>query len=142
MTRTTFQSDLLNNGDVCSNCFGVRLVAPEPAQPTARSRNPQTTSVEHVPGDRPPHDVELFCECGVPDANTRIWDIEDVDDERFKSLLVQAIRTAEHRGHDLDRRKTISVAVERWRHDWSVNRALDAGFEAGVEEPTTPTPAD
>lgn len=142
-SRSLFEDEFLHSADVCSNCFGVRLVAPEPAQPEACKRNRETTTVEHVPGDRPADDVELFCECGVSDADTRIWRIDDVDDRRFKTLLKRSIYTAEHKGLPLDRRRTIRVALARWRRDWSVNRAIGTGLSAGlVDDGEPPAPAD
>lgn len=151
-----FQQLFLSSSDVCSNCFKERRV--EVAVPRRKwddldtvpteSRPAEHTTSEWVPGP-PVSKAELrFCSCGAHGAYTRIWDDDDVDDDRFAELLKAAIMTALAKDYELTRpevEEIASTARRRRRRGDSVNDALAAGFDsvvdAGVEDHSEAIPA-
>jgi hypothetical protein len=136
--------------DVCSNCLAVRLVERERARTQGLSagpvvtheRNRQTTEVDWVESERASESKQLFCECGVPDARTRVWPSsatkrdrvwvgDDRHRQRLRRLLKNALRTAAHKGITVDRKRTIATALDHYASGDSVDAALRAALDTG-----------
>ncbi|WP_058366647.1 hypothetical protein [Haloparvum sedimenti] len=176
-----FQEDVLNDGHVCNNCMGrLRRRASRPV----RYRNADVdekqnrvqeegvfiasyserlrwrTTVDDVP-DVPVRDQhQTFCECGSPDAFTRIWDDADVDAARLRDLVVNLYDTLVAKGYTVDARQLARGADEIYhqlppasaagrgigpaREDTptTINEVLAGAADAGVlEAPSTEAPA-
>ena len=136
---STAKTQLLEAADTCRNCF--RQVRRERIDPTRRGiareyersleRDPQTTTIGFGPSDCPPDSKGTFCECGVESPRTRVWTADDVDDERFKQLLVNAVSTLEQKGVRLRRRVTLQTALETFRAGRGVDTALTIAVKRG-----------
>ena len=144
---TAFQELVLNDPEVCNNCFGrVRRERSQTQSSTFRSdvsaeKSPYTrvetqTTVDHVPGETPSRSVAVFCECGTESAFDRIW--EDSDDRcltmrRLKDLLKSMVRTLEAKGVTLDRPTCIRLAIHYYRQHYDLNQAFEDALEAAIE---------
>ena len=157
-----FQSEILNAHDVCSNCFGRRRR--EAVRPTKRGderyfeRNGDQLTTEYVPDVPAARARGIYCRCGVDSAYARIWTDDQVraDRDRFRELLKQLIQTVDElsaapidakrvAGHALAAYDRIPEADEYGPfpadRPLTINDALDAGLEAGVQL-STATPVE
>lgn len=139
MATLTVEDQLLEAADVCRNCF--RRIRRERIDPARRGltreyersleRDPTTTEIGFGPSDDVRDSRGTFCGCGVESARARVWTEDDVDDERFKELLVNALATLEQKGVSFERRPTLRVALEQYRAGRDVDDALARGVERG-----------
>jgi len=137
---TPYQDHLRGAADVCNNCFALTKV--ERVDPTrggiAREyeqtlqRNPETTKVDYGPAEAMSEMKGVWCDCGVEDARTRIWDDADVDTERFRSLLQAMLATLDAKGVTVDRQRTAAHALQARRDGAAVDEALRAGLDHGL----------
>jgi len=142
MPTAPYEEHLLAAPDVCSNC--LQLIRVERIDPTRGglgcdfeehySRRDRTTSVEFAPSDAPPRSKGVFCQCGVEGHRERLWSPEDVDRDRFKRLLTNAVRTIELKDISLKRKATIAYALQAYDGgagpDGAIAEAVDAGIVA------------
>lgn len=158
---STYDERYLDARDVCSNCLAIRLVERERARSqglTARpvvthERNRQTTEVDWVQSERASESKQLFCECGVPSARTRVWESmatkrsrvwvgEDRHRERLTRLLKHALRTAAHKGISVDRKRTIAATLSHYDDGDTLDGALRAGLATGSAVATATDSSD
>ncbi|GAB7010479.1 hypothetical protein [Halorubrum trueperi] len=153
-----FQEDVLNDGHVCNNCMGrlrrraIRSVRYRNADVDAQQNRVQEdgvfvasyserlrwrTTVDNVP-DVPVRDQhQTFCECGSPDAFTRIWGDDDVDAAHLRELLVNLHDTLVAKGFAVDVRQLARGAAEIY-HELPPASAPGRGIgPAPVDAPTT-----
>jgi len=148
--ETLYQEALLDPADVCSNCLAIRLVERERCRTSGLSAGPtvvherdrQHTEIDYVPSEAVSDSKRLFCECGVPDASTRTWADGDVDRERFRELLTNAVRSAARKGVTLDRERTLAYALQAYDDGETVDEALRAGLDTGSALATAHDDAD
>ena len=144
-----YTEQLVGAPDICSNCLRIRLVertevrsrgmTAAPRVESTFTRCEKTTELDHHPADEPTQDKHLFCECGVADARTRMWDDTDISRDRFKTLLKHTIRAAEHKGVTLDRETAVKHALANW--DGDVDGTLAAALEHGSTAATVSSDA-
>ena len=137
-----YEEKLIGARDVCSNCFRLRLVervevrsrgmAASPETESTYTRRKRTTTLDHHPADPPASDKHLFCNCGVSNARTRIWDPSDVERDRFKELIKGAVQSLEYKGVSLKRNETVMYALHHFDEHEDVDRALATAIDLGV----------
>lgn len=137
-----YEEKLIHSRDVCSNCFRLRLVertevrsrgmTVSPEAESSYTRRKRTTTLDHHPTDPPASDKHLFCNCGVANARTRVWDPADVSRERFKDLLKAAVQSLEQKGVSLDKKETVMYALSHFDDHEDVERAVATAIDLGV----------
>jgi hypothetical protein len=159
MPSDAYQERVLNAPDTCSNC--LRLIRVERERPARKwrpaeshyARNQATTSVEYVPADVVSETEQVFCACGAGSAFDRVWSWDDVDRERFRTLLKRLLRSMERKGLQLARRPAAAHGLTAYddatRGDWHgpwresaeptgcIDEALSAALEAGLRAQAT-----
>jgi len=136
-----YQEHLLNATDVCMNC--LRIIRVERVDPSRGGmireyeshyeRHPNNTEVAYGPCDSPSNAKGVFCDrCGTEGAHDRIWESEDVDDERFGELVKQAIATLDYKGVSIQPRDFAAHALQHRRDEATVDEALGAATEAAI----------
>lgn len=135
-----YADHLLDASDVCSNC--LRLIRLERVDPTkgglAREldshleRHPTRTSIEFAPHEIPHQSEGTFCTCGVEDVNHRLWDPDDVGEERFRKLVKRAAQTLGEKDVTRRRKTFVAYALQAFRHGDNADEALAAGLEAAI----------
>jgi len=138
-----YADHLLDARDVCSNCFRknrVERVDPVMSRSGLRheldshySRDRRETTVDyHDGGDEPPKSKGVFCNCGVEGTFDRIWDPTDVDRERFKKLLKNAVVTLDRKGVSIKRKETLRYALSHFDDHHDVDKALATAIDCGI----------
>ena len=147
-----YQEHLLNATDVCSNCLRIiRIERVDPARSgmireyeSHYERNPRTTEIAYGPADSVTNVKGTFCDrCGTesPDADDRVWTserteggtlIDTVDDERFETLVKQAIATLDYKDVSIQPRDFAAHALQHRKDDATVDEALGAATEAAI----------
>jgi hypothetical protein len=142
MPTEPYEEHLLAAPDACTNC--LRLIRVERIDPTRDgfgteyeshfSRRKRTTSVEYAPSDAPPRSKGVFCACGVEGHRERLWSPDHVSRDRFKQLLVNAVRTLELKDVSLKRKETLAYGLQAFDGgagpDAAIAEAVDAGIVA------------
>lgn len=128
-----YYDEVLGSGQVCSNCFALVRIEYEVGP---RDRNRETTEEGYGPAERASEQEALWCECGVEDGRSRIWEDDDVDDGRFRDLLATLVRTLDARGVTLERHRTVAHSLQARRDGETVDEALAHGVDRGHREPT------
>jgi hypothetical protein len=129
--------------DVCQNCLRIVREERQPRDPdrgrsdvTVReskwSRRKDTTEIAYGPADSPAEAKGVFCSCGVEGSFVRIWDSEDVDHDRFRALLKRLVRSLKHKGVTVDRKATVTHALQARRDGAGVDDALAEGVRYGL----------
>jgi hypothetical protein len=141
MIEGPYEDCILDAVDVCSNCFRVRMVERigksrgtlDTEHTTHFERREQTTEIAYGPADSVTNQKGVFCErCGTESPFHRIWDTDDIDKERFKSLLVNLEATLRHKGVDLNRETMARVALQAFVVDEKgADESLAVGVDAG-----------
>jgi hypothetical protein len=139
MPTAPYEEHLLAAPDVCSNC--LRLIREERVDPTRSGlgrdyeetyqRRPDTTVIGYGPSDAVSESKGVFCECGVEGHRERIW-TGDVDRDRFKDLLTNAIRTLETKDVSLRRKETLAYALNAYDAGDGPDQAIATAVEAGI----------
>jgi len=154
MPTEPYEEHLLAAPDCCVNC--LRLIRVERIDPTRDgfgtefeshfSRRKRTTSVEFAPSDAPPRSKGVFCECGVEGHRERLWSPGHISRDRFKQLLVNAVRTLELKDVSLKRKETLAYALQAFDNgagpDAAIAEAIDAGIVAQAASSDTTDDAD
>jgi hypothetical protein len=105
-------------------------------------RRKQTTEIAYGPADSVTDQKGVFCtDCGTESPHHRVWDADDIDKERFKSLIVNLEATLRQKGVDLKRETMARVALQAFEvdergPDESLSVAVDAGTIASVAHDT------
>jgi len=137
----TYQERVWNAADVCVNCLRVvREERPTPPEWRQRdsieeadySRRRDTTEVAYGPGETVSEHKGIFCECGVEGSFVRVWRDEDVDADRFRTLLKRLLESLEHKGVTVDRKTMISHALQARRDGADVDEAFSQGIRYGL----------
>jgi hypothetical protein len=137
----SFQDRILSSVDVCSNCFSLtKIERMDPAR-WSRERELDSTYERAKPateiGFHSTHSVqptdckEVYCACGVSGSHQRVWDADDIDRQRFKSLLKNMLETAERKGISYKRKTAAAYALQRYDDTGQVDTALALGLDAG-----------
>jgi hypothetical protein len=140
MPTAPYEEHLLAAPDVCSNC--LRLIREERVDPTRSGlgrdyeetlqRRPDTTVIGYGPSDAVSDSKGVFCECGVEGHRERIWTAADVDRDRFKDLLANAVRALETKGVSLRRKETLAYAINAYDAGKGPDEAIATAVEAGI----------
>ena len=151
-----YQEHVLNASDTCSNC--LRIIRVERVDPmrsekdsegriesvvTMLERHPNNTEIAYGPCDSVSNAKGVFCDrCGTEGAHDRIWESEDVDDERFGELVKQAIATLKYKGVSIQPRDFAAHALQKRRDEAAVDEALGAATEAAIVASAARTESD
>lgn len=137
---SAYHDHILGAADVCNNCFS--LIREERVDPTrsglgrdyetSLTRREETTEIGYGPARTPSESKGVFCQCGVESARDRIWSYAEPDDDRFKELLQNAIRTLERKDVSIDRERMAAHALQAWKDGQNVDGAIEAGVNAGL----------
>ena len=136
-----YQEHVLNAVDVCQNCLRIVREERQPHEPRRSdvsvreskwSRRRDTTAVAYGPADSPSEAKGVFCSCGVEGSFVRVWDDDDVDADRFRELLKRLLESLEHKGVTVDRKTTLSHALQARRDGAGVDAALSTGIRYGL----------
>jgi hypothetical protein len=135
-----YEDHLLNASDVCSNCLS--LIREERVDPTRSGlgrdyevtlqRRKRATIIGYGPSDAVSESKGVFCECGVESARERIWTAADVDRDRFKTLLANAVRTLETKDVSLRRKETLAYGINAYDAGDGPDQAIATAVEAGI----------
>lgn len=150
-----FQEEVLNAGDVCSNCFRlVRVERPEDeressdprsatsVQRSRYQRQDRNTVIAHGPAERASASIGTFCECGCESAYHRIRrdDACPVRD-RFHDLAANALRALEAKGIHPSRREFSLGAWGEYLSSGDVDAAISAGIRRGLARASSSSPS-
>ena len=147
-SNTSYGDHLINPGDVCNNC--LQLARVERLDPTREghedyerrlARNKQTTTVGYGPADSVSDQKGVFCDCGVESPRERIWTDDEIDDDRFRALIQQMLRTLDTKGVTVDEKQTAGHALRARRNGAAVDAALATGLDHGLAAAATPSVA-
>ena len=146
-----YQEHILNASDVCSNC--LRVIRIERVDPTRDGmvreyeshyeRHRRNTEIAYGPADSVSNVKGVFCDrCGTESAHDRIWRSEDVDDDRFETLVKQAIATLGHKRVSIQPQDFAAHALQQRRDGATVDEALGAATEAAIVASAARTDTD
>jgi len=136
-----YADHILDAKDVCSNCLRQnRVERIDPVMGSGLgheldshySRDRRQTVIGFGPAEAVADSKGVFCECGVEGSYERIWDPEEVGEDRFRDLLVAAVATLERKDVSIRRRTALRTALQHFQAHGDVDRALSIGAEAAV----------
>jgi len=138
-----YHEHLLDASDVCNSCHRVIRVERQDLTRGGLTREFEShyerhrdhTEIGYGPAKSVSEEKGVFCErCGTESPYDRIWNDaeEDVDDERFRELVQNTIRTLEHKGVTLHRQTLAERALERRRDDEHVDDCLGEATKAAI----------
>jgi hypothetical protein len=137
-----FEERLLHAVDVCSNCFSlIKVERMDPVRWSQdreveatyeRQRRETTVGFHSTHGVEPTDCKEVYCNCGVSGAHQRLWNADEIDRERFKTLLKNALKTADRKGVSFKRKTAAAYALQRYDDTGQVDTALALGLDAGM----------
>jgi hypothetical protein len=88
----------------------------------------------------------VFCACGVEGHRERLWSSDHVSRDRFKQLLVNAVRTLELKDVSLKRKETLAYGLQAFDKgsgpDAAIAEAVDAGIVAQAASSDSTDDAD
>jgi hypothetical protein len=137
-----YADHIVDASDVCNNCLRrIRVERIDPTRAglvrefeTTLTRNRRTTVVDHGPAESVTDQQGTFCEaCGTESAYDRWWADADIDDDRFRDLVQQLLRTLDEKGVTVARKRVAAHALQARRDGDSVDEALATGVEAGLQ---------
>ena len=153
MSDTPYRAQIYDAADVCINCFlRTRVERIDPIRgglggefEAHLERHRRHTEVAYGPADCVSEQKGVFCECGVEGSHTRTWDDGDVDRDRFRRFIKNALRSLASKGVDVNRRVFADVALSQYDANESVDtcfeEATTAGIASSVATDTTPKKA-
>jgi hypothetical protein len=138
-----YADTILDARDVCNNCFRknrVERVDPVMSRAGLRheldshfARDKRETVLDwHDGGERPTEAKGVWCNCGVEGSYDRLWEPNNLDRERFKTLLKQAVISVEQKGVTLKRRETLRYALSHFDDHGDADQALATALDAGI----------
>jgi hypothetical protein len=135
-----YAEHVLDNPEVCSNCFSrIRVERVDPVRrglsreyESHYERERRTTSIEYAPAESASDAKGVFCECGVEGHRERVWDESDVDRERFRAFTQQLLQTLAALGVTVKREETAGYALQARRDDAGVDEAFATAIDAGL----------
>ena len=146
-----YAEHIFDASDVCRNC--LRIIRVERVDPSRGGmireyeshfeRHPHNTEIAYGPCDSVSNAKGVFCDrCGTEGAHDRIWESEDVGDQRFGELVKQAIATLQWKGVSIPPRDFAAPALQKRRAEASVDEALGAAPEAASGAQAARTESD
>jgi len=148
MTHDAYQEHVRNAVDVCSNC--MRTVRVERVDPTRSGLNREyesyyardeiTTEIGYAPARSVTDQKGVFCtHCGTEHHDDRIWDDVDfadpelpLDEDRFRELAKNAMRSLEAKGVSIDRHAFATAALSAWDDHRPVDECLGDATEHAI----------
>jgi len=148
MSKTPYEDHLSHAADVCDNC--LQLARVERLDPTREghedyecrlARNKQTTTVGYAPADSVSDQKGVFCDCGVESPRERIWTDDEINDDWFRDLIQQMLRTLKTKSVTVDEKQTAGHALQARRNGEDVDAALATGLDHGLAAAAMPSAA-
>jgi len=141
---SAYQEHVLHAADVCNSCLGmIRVERLNPVRTgmsreyeACYERHKKRTVIDYGPAESVSDQKGVWCVCGVENARTRIWSDQDINTDRFHDLIQRLLRTLEAKGVTVARKPLAAHALQARRDGDSVDEALAAGVDAGLQVAT------